>query len=81
MSTQLDSTLSKLASFDYMWKEDLSFLPGVPMDWKEREKLKSFAEQIYNRILENIPIGEMLDNAYDEGFQDCQDNVEEDEED
>lgn len=81
MSDQTDAALTKLASFDRMWNEDLSFIPGVPLDWKEREQWKSFAEQIYNRILDGIPIGEMLDKAYDEGFQDCQDNIDAEDED
>jgi hypothetical protein len=78
MNNKVDPMLRKLASFDSMWREDLSFLPGIPMDWKEREQWKVIAEKIYNRILNNLHLGKLLDEAYDNGYAEGLDDGEAD---
>lgn len=61
-------------SFDYMWRDSLSMFPEVPIDWKDREKWKAFAERVYNHILDIRSMQDVVQIAYEEGFQDCQDN-------
>jgi hypothetical protein len=61
-------------SFNTLWKEDLSLLPNMPLDYNEREKFRIFAEEIFKQMERDIQ--SRLDEAYENGYVDGQNNCE-----
>ena len=55
-------------AFDIMWRETLSLFPEVPLDGKERDKLKKFTEKVYNHILDIQSIAGIVGGAYVDGY-------------
>ena len=54
-------------AFDIMWRETLSLFPEVPLDGKERDKLKKFTEKVYNHILDIQSIAGIVGGPYEDG--------------
>jgi uncharacterized protein YehS (DUF1456 family) len=62
-------------SFIHLWKDDLSMLSDVPLDWKEREVFRIFASKIYERLTQPQVIQKFVNDAYEDGYQEGKENV------
>lgn len=60
---------SRYPDFDVLWKDTLSFCPSVPIDWKEREKMRVFAEEIHAKIMAHLSLRDLLEAAYKDGYE------------
>lgn len=65
-------------TFDVLWREELSLDPSIAwMTWQEREPYRIIAEKTYNRLMDSKAIKQMWDNAYDDGYDQGCDDMEE----
>lgn len=57
-------------NFDALWKDEFSLLPEVPCGWEKQEHFRTFAKQIYERIVYRHDIQNLANGAYEDGQDD-----------
>ena len=56
-------------SFEMLWKEHISMLPEVPVNWKDSEVFKRFARKVYDIIQFDKYVQKIANLAYTEGLE------------